>query len=141
MGYCSDVSIMCEEKAFSVLKDIFLDKDNFIVPDRVKQVTEFESKKVYLVEWYDCKWFDDFIGVDKIMQALHKFEEELEDAKGYEFYFIRVGEDPVDIDIMDNACEFYLDVITRIEHPFETKEIPLAELKQKLEDKLNGSQY
>ncbi len=134
MGCYSDVKIMCEENAFDVLKDIFMNENNCITPDYVKRVTNFTEKKVYLIEWFYTKWYEFFEGVSNIMDALEEFENMSIDQSqpGYGFCYARIGEDAGDVERRENSIDFCLDFVQKIEidSTYRTKDIPLKELKK-----------
>lgn len=134
MGYYSKVKIMCEDKIFNELKEIFMDESYRIRPDNVSLVIDFSPKDVYCVEWDWCKWYDDaeyFPGVYKIMKLLKKIEScdyEHGDYEGYNFVFTRIGEEVGDTETIETTSDFYFDIIVDIKAPFTTEPIPVSKL-------------
>lgn len=132
MGYYSNVKIMCEEKAFEKLKEIFLDETKCIMPDRVYRLPELDN--AYSMEWNDLKWYDDpkyFPGVYEIMRSLDNFERLDIEEDGWGFNFTRIGEEFGDVEIIETTNDFYFDVITEIRNSFKTEDISLEIMKEK----------
>ena len=94
MGYRSDVTVRCEEKAFQMFKEAW-EKFDF------KPHGIFESVEAggytYTLIWSCVKWYDDFEEVDGIMDVCYSLDEKNED--GYAYKMIEIGE--------DNATEEY----------------------------------
>ena len=98
MGYCSDVYVMCEDKAHEMFLDLFaemkaLNRDNS--PD-----LESYAKGLWLMKWDGWKWYDGYPEIDSITQLLNKLDGI--DAGGYSYKFIRLGEDNDDVEVREN---------------------------------------
>lgn len=88
MGYRSDVTIRCEEKA----KDLFKEAWNKVgfAPDVIGMSGEV-GNETYTLQWEWVKWYEGFEEVDAIMDVCKSLDENNED--GYAYKLIEIGED------------------------------------------------
>lgn len=87
MGYYSDVTIICEEKAYELFKEAWEHWD--IRPDCVKK-----SYDDYIIQWDYVKWYPSFNDVKAIEGVCIKLcGEEYENTEGYAFKKLIIGED------------------------------------------------
>ena len=94
MGYRSDVTIRCEEKAFQMFKTAW-EKTDF-KPHRILESGE-DGNYTYILNWNWVKWYGEFEDVSEIMNVCYALDEKDED--GYAYKVIEIGE--------DNATEEY----------------------------------
>ena len=94
MGYRSDVTIRCEEKAFQMFKTAW-EKVDF-KPHRILESGE-DGNYTYILNWNWVKWYREFEDVSEIMKVCYELDEKDED--GYAYKVIEIGE--------DNATEEY----------------------------------
>ena len=95
MGYRSDVTISITKEGYSRLVSM-CDEANVehplmsrdVLPDFI---TLFEGCVVF--GWDDIKWYEDFPDVKAVLEAVSALDEE-----GVPLRFVRVGEDPEDIE-------------------------------------------
>lgn len=100
MGYRSDVTISITKEGYSRLVSMcdeakvehpLMSRD--VLPDFV---TLFEGCVVF--GWDDIKWYEDFPEVKAVSEAVSALDEE-----GVPLRFVRVGEDPEDVDELGDA--------------------------------------
>lgn len=84
MGYYSDVSIICKEKAFENFKKAWEEVD--FRPDRI-----LKNDDAYFLIWEWVKWCDYYPEVQKIIEVMDKLDEQMDDEYGYSM--IEIGED------------------------------------------------
>ena len=97
MGYRSNASICCFEKAFEKFKEAY-EKHNY-KPDDVEEISE----GVYILTWEWTKWYEEFDNVIAINDVMNELtEDEFNNKKEYAFKFIRVGEDDEDVEVEAN---------------------------------------
>lgn len=116
MGYRSDVSIMCEKKAFDMLRKAWVEHD--FEPDKIAK----NENDVYLVEWKWVKWYNSYDDVGAIEDVLSVISEPAYDEEeGYGYKKIDIGEDDAqDIDCNVRGCDIFDDIFyvtTIIETP------------------------
>lgn len=84
MGYRSDVSIICKEKAFENFKKAWEEVD--FRPDRI-----LKNDDAYFLIWEWVEWYEDYPDVDKIIEVMNDLDEQTDDEYGYSM--IEIGED------------------------------------------------
>lgn len=94
MGYRSDVTIRCEEKAINLFKEAWQKVD--FKPHRM-YVSGEKGNCTYTLCWDSVKWYAGYEEVEAIMDVCNQLNEYVE--SGYAYKFIEVGE--------DNATEEY----------------------------------
>jgi hypothetical protein len=116
MGYRSDVKILCEPKAYQMIKDS-MDEYNKtqdlykFKPHEIQQKDNFT-----LLSWYDVKWYYDYEDVQSVESVLDKLRDEYSDTEGYGFKKIEVGEDGETVEMANNyELDSYLFVMHIIE--------------------------
>lgn len=121
MGYRSDVTIRCEEKAYEMFKEAW-EKVNF-KPCRIYETNE-NGNHTYVLQWLCVKWYYDFDDVEAIMsvcELLNKNNEE-----GYAYKCIEIGEDnATDQYANEIGCEVFDDfyVVADVNLPSDIREI------------------
>ena len=95
MGFRSDVTIRCEEKAVNLFKEAWQKVD--FKPHRF-YVSGKDGNYTYTLNWNWVKWYDGFEEVDAIMDVCYTLDEKNED--GYAYKMIEIGE--------DNSTEVYM---------------------------------
>lgn len=88
MGYRSDVTIRCEEKAFQMFKNAWETVD--FKPHRILESGE-DGNYTYTLNWNWIKWYDGFEEVEAIMDVCRGLDDNEE--MGYAYKFIEIGED------------------------------------------------
>lgn len=88
MGYRSDVTIRCEEKAVNLFKEAWQKVD--FKPGKI-YVSGEKGNCTYTLCWEWVKWYDGFEEVDAIMDVCNSLEGNNED--GYAYKLIEIGED------------------------------------------------
>ena len=88
MGYRSDVTIRCEEKAKDLFKEAWSKVD--FAPDVIGMSGEV-GNETYTLNWEWVKWYGEFEEVDAIMDVCKSLDGNNED--GYAYKLIEIGED------------------------------------------------
>lgn len=111
MGYYSEVTIRCEEKAFEMFKEAW--KKAEMTPDKVLKTND--GTEDYIIQWQRVKWDTYYLDVAAINDVIKKLNElqDPSDAKdeGLGYKFMRVGENLGDIETDQNDWEIELYVI------------------------------
>lgn len=104
ISYRSDVKILCGEKAFEMLNESF--KKNDFYPDEILKSDNNE----YLISFYSERWYDHFFHISDINEIFEKLDEfdSVDNNEGYEYKYIRVGEECGDYDEQYNEISFNL---------------------------------
>lgn len=121
MGYRSDVTIRCEERAFQEFKTAW-EKVDF-KPSTILKARE-DGKYTYILEWEWVKWYQDFEEVEKITNVCRTLDGKNED--GYAYKFIRIGEDNATEEFgnetgLDEFSDFY--VVVSVNLPKSTTRV------------------
>lgn len=111
MGYYSEVTIRCEEKAFEMFKEAW--KKAEMTPDKVLKTND--GTEDYIIQWQRVKWDTYYLDVAAINDVIKKLNE-LQDPsdtkdEGLGYKFMRVGENLGDIETDQNDWEIKLYVI------------------------------
>lgn len=111
MGYYSEVTIRCEEKAFEMFKEAW--KKAEMTPDKVLKTNDNNGD--YIIQWEMVRWDTDYPEVAAINDVIKKLNE-LQDPsdtkdEGLGYKFMRVGENLGDIETDQNDWEIELYVI------------------------------
>lgn len=111
MGYYSEVTIRCEEKAFEMFKEAW--KKAEMTPDKVLKTND--GTEDYIIQWQRVKWNTYYLDVAAINDVIKKLNE-LQDPsdtkdEGLGYKFMRVGENLGDIETEQNDWEIELYVI------------------------------
>ena len=111
MGYYSDVTIRCEEKAFEMFKEAW--KKAEMTPDQVLKTNDGTGD--YIIQWNMVRWDTDYPEVAAINDVIKKLNE-LQDPsdtkdEGLGYKFMRIGENLGDIETDQNDWEIELYVI------------------------------
>lgn len=111
MGYYSEVTIRCEEKAFEMFKEAW--KKAEMTPDKVLKINDNTGD--YIIQWQRVKWDTYYLDVAAINDVIKKLNE-LQDPsdtkdEGLGYKFMRVGEKLGDIETDQNDWEIELYVI------------------------------
>lgn len=111
MGYYSEVTIRCEEKAFEMFKEAW--KKAEMTPDKVLKIND--GTEDYIIQWQRVKWDTYYLDVAAINDVIKKLNE-LQDPsdtkdEGLGYKFMRVGENLGDIETEQNDWEIELYVI------------------------------
>jgi hypothetical protein len=111
MGYYSEVTIRCEEKAFEMFKEAW--KKAEMTPDKVLKTND--GTEDYIIQWQRVKWDTYYLDVAAINDVIKKLNE-LQDPsdtkdEGLGYKFMRVGENLGDIETDQNDWEIELYVI------------------------------
>ena len=116
MGYRSDVKILCEPKAYQMIKDS-MEEYNKTQDLYEFRPHELEQKgNLTLMTWYDVKWYYNYKDVHSVESVLNKLNREFSDTKGYGFKKIEVGEDGETEEMTNNYdLDSYLYVMHTIE--------------------------
>ena len=97
MGYRSDVSIICEENAFEMLKKAWMEVD--FEPDKVLSNDNGE----YVIQWEYVKWYCSFPDVKAIEDVLTELDGiDYGEEEGYAYKSVIIGEDGA----TDENCNF-----------------------------------
>lgn len=111
MGYYSEVTIRCEEKAFEMFKEAW--KKAAMTPDKVLKTNDGTGD--YIIQWDMVRWDTDYPEVAAINDVIKKLNElqDPSDTKDEElgYKFMRVGENLGDIETEQNDGEIELYVI------------------------------
>lgn len=111
MGYYSEVTIRCEEKAFEMFKEAWQKAE--MTPDKVLKTNDGTGD--YIIQWNMVRWDTDYPEVAAINDVIKKLNElqDPSDAKdeGLGYKFMRVGENLGDIETDQNDGEIELYVI------------------------------
>lgn len=121
MGYRSDVTVRCEEKAFQMFKEVW-EREDF-KPNRIFESGE-DGNYTYTFVWNWVKWYDGFKEVDAIMDVCYTLDEKNED--GYAYKMIEIGEDNTTEEYSNEAgydvfADFY--VVVDVNLPSDIREI------------------
>lgn len=111
MGYYSEVTIRCEEKAFEMFKEAW--EKTEMIPDKVLKTNDNTGD--YIIQWEMVRWDTDYPEVAAINDVIKKLNE-LQDPsdtkdEGLGYKFMRVGENLGDIETDQNDWEIELYVI------------------------------
>lgn len=111
MGYYSEVTIRCEEKAFEMFKEAWRKAE--MTPDKVLKTNDGTGN--YIIQWDMVRWDTDYPEVAAINDVIKKLNE-LQDPsdtkdEGLGYKFMRVGENLGDIETEQNDWEIELYVI------------------------------
>ena len=116
MGYRSDVKILCEPKAYQMIKDS-MEEYNKTQDSYKFEPHELEQKgKFTLLSWYSVKWYFNYEDVQSVESVLDKLKEEYSDTEGYGFKKIEVGEDG---ETMERSNNYDLDSYLYVMHTIE----------------------
>lgn len=105
MGYRSNVTIQCKEKAFKLFKEAWesVSEDNYFKPNKV-----LKSDDIYTFMWYDVKWYESFDDVTAITNVMNKLDDDYYcKNEEYAYKLIRLGEEYGDIEIRENDASWY----------------------------------
>lgn len=106
MGYRSDVSIICEEKAFEMLKEVWYEID--FEPDKVLS----NDNNEYIIQWEFVEWYHNLPAIEMLEEVLNMLDEEYDEMKGYAYKEIRVGTDgAVEENCNTRGSEIYDEVL------------------------------
>lgn len=86
MGYCSEVAITCEPKAYKMFCELFSNEEFNSIPDKVKV-----NADIHLLCWSLVKWYDEFEDMQAIYNVMDKLDN-LNPEEGYGYSYLRVGE-------------------------------------------------
>lgn len=116
MGYRSDVKILCEPKAYQMIKDS-MEEYNKTQDLYEFRPHELEQKgDLTLMSWYYVKWYHNYKDVYSVESVLTKLRDEFSDTEGYGFKKIEVGEDGATEEMTNNYdLDSYLYVVHTIE--------------------------
>lgn len=111
MGYYSEVTIRCEEKAFEMFKEAW--KKAEMTPDKVLKTND--GTEDYIIQWNMVRWDTDYPEVAAINDVIKKLNE-LQDPsdtkdEGLGYKFMRIGENLGDVETDQNDWEIELYVI------------------------------
>lgn len=111
MGYYSEVTIRCEEKAFEMFKKAWQKAEMTL--DKVLKTNDNTGD--YIIQWEMVRWDTDYPEVAAINDVIKKLNE-LQDPsdtkdEGLGYKFMRVGENLGDIETDQNDWEIELYVI------------------------------
>ena len=116
MGYYSDVKVICGNKAYEELKQVW--EKVHLTPNRVTS----DGKSSWLIEWDYVKWYPNFEDVNAIEKTVNRIAYDESDG----IYFVRVGEDINDVEYFGNDkgydltdYEFYPTVIIEVPDRFK----------------------
>lgn len=117
MGYYSEVTIRCEEKAFEMFKEAW--KKAEMTPDKVLKTNDNTGD--YIIQWNIVRWDTDYPEVAAIKDVIKKLNE-LQDPsdtkdEGLGYKFMRIGENLGDIETDQNDWEIDLYVIQYADIP------------------------
>lgn len=117
MGYYSEVTIRCEEKAFEMFKEAWKKAD--ITPDKVLKTNDDTGD--YIIQWGTVKWDTYCLDVAAINNVIKKLNE-LQDPsdtknEGLGYKFLRIGENIGDVETDQNDWEIELYAIQRADIP------------------------
>lgn len=117
MGYYSEVTIRCEEKAFEMFKEAWKKAD--ITPDKVLKTNDDTGD--YIIQWGTVKWDTYYLDVAAINNVIKKLNE-LQDPsdtknEGLGYKFLRIGENIGDVETDQNDWEIELYAIQRADIP------------------------
>ena len=107
MGYRSEVRIAVDKGIFNK-KGLHL-KEGLKDCDAITLV-ESGPKPFYLFTWEHVKWYDSYPEVSEVMEFLSELEEE-------NYGFIRVGEEPSDVEEKGSPYDFDLGVRMSVSAP------------------------
>lgn len=119
MGYRSDVTIRCEEKAKDLFKDVWSEYD--FAPDEICLSGEV-GNETYTLKWEWVKWYEGFDEVDAIIGVCNSLEGDNED--GYAYKLIEICEDYATYErANDRGNEVFADfyVITSVNLPKDSR--------------------
>lgn len=111
MGYISNVKILCEEKAYQMIKESMekynrKNNDNF-VPDCIEKKGDLT-----LLSFYDLKWYHNYEDIKSVEDVLNTLIRDYDEKDGYGFKKIEIGEDNATTLSYNNSnIDDYLDVI------------------------------
>ena len=99
MGYRSDVAIALPKEIFALSPDYIKEDEDADIVDRGEHV---------VILYNDVKWYDDYAEVSQIMGYLRSLPDD-------KYGFIRVGEEPGDIEEEGSPDEFNMHTTTHTE--------------------------
>lgn len=88
MGYYSDVTIRCEEKAYEMFEEAWKKVD--FKPYSVYEANE-NGNHTYVLQWIGVKWYYEFDEVEAIMSVCELLNKN--NKEGYAYKCIEIGED------------------------------------------------
>lgn len=120
MGYYSEVAIKCGKKAYGMLKETCT---RLIMPDKI-----FKDGDEYILHWDWIRWDENEDIIKKIKNTFNKLDElqdeqDDDDATGYGYKFIRIGESNNDVETRENDEDIELCIICKIDIPDNLAEI------------------
>jgi len=96
MGYYSDVRISTNKSGYEKFVEACRPESKWLFGPVTNEPEFFDEDGDSVVfGWNSVKWYDWFGDVKSVMKALHTLGDE-----GYSFEYLRVGEDPEDIERM-----------------------------------------
>ena len=109
MGYRSEVAIRCQDKAYEMFEKAWGE----CTPDKI-----FHREDDHLIYWDWVKWYEDYpdvSAIENVMSELNEMgtDEVIEKKMGYKF--MRLGEDPADIETKENTYDIELWMIRKID--------------------------
>lgn len=131
MGYCSEVAIKCEEKAYELFKQVFTETNFHIAPDKI-----YKDGTDYIIYWDWIKWYEDYNDVATITHIMNELDTYGNDDGGYGYIFLRLGEGDSDIEKRSNDENIELWIIRKIDIPDGLEEVKHNEtaIFEKMED-------
>jgi len=114
MGYRSEVTVMCGEKAYEMIKQSIeqynaTSKSSYnFVPHNVEFRNDGNEVYTYLLKWHDVKWYHDYSDVSSVESVLNELcSDKYSNKDGYGFKKIEIGEDNATIECSNEAGEEY----------------------------------
>lgn len=101
MGYRCDVIIFCQERLYKEI--INKCKENNFEPNRIMREKDGNTYN-YRLDWFWCKWYDDYPEIRAINRVLNLADEEEEGAM-YDYKQLIIGEDN-DTEIYEHGTTF-----------------------------------
>ena len=118
MGYRSQVAVVIygddrDPEKYALLKTLMNTTFKEAYPEFESNAEWHDDKRVLEFAMEDVKWYDSYSDVRKFMQMLN----DLGDIEGFNYEFIRLGEDANDVDEQygGNDCDHILRVSRSIE--------------------------
>lgn len=118
MGYRSEVAIKCEEKAYKLFEEVFLERELYIMPDKI-----YKDGDDYILYWEWAKWYECYEGVQAIIDVMNDLDDCGNKDGGYGYKFMRIGEDDNDTETRSNDWNIELWMIRKIDIPDELEEL------------------